>query len=107
MGAVQQCYTGEGELVERHIMIAVDVSENSKRAVLFVGDFFGCYPGIRVTILNIIMKPANGFFKADDEYDEWLAKQQAVSAEKMADYRRMLIESGFPEDKVGVKIEVM
>lgn len=107
MDAVQQCSTGEGELVERHILIAVDASENSKRAVLFVGDFFGCYPAIRVTILNIIFKPADGFFKSDKEYDEWLAGQQSASEEKLADYRRMLVESGFPAEKVEVKIKVM
>ena len=32
-------------VVERHIMIAVDTSDNARRAVLFVGDFFGCYEG--------------------------------------------------------------
>ena len=41
-------------MVERHIMIAVDSSDNARRAVLFVGDFFGCYKGFQVTLLHII-----------------------------------------------------
>jgi hypothetical protein len=60
-------------MVERHIMIAVDSSENSRRAVLFVGDFFGCYEGFMVTLLHIILEPDATFFKDNEDRQKWLA----------------------------------
>jgi len=95
------------ELVERHIMIAVDESDNAKRAVLFVGDFFGCYPSIRVTLLNIILEPASGFFEKDDDLDAWKKEKLEQAEQVLADYRRLLIDSGFPEDMVEARVEVM
>ena len=91
--------------IERHIMIAVDGSGNSKRAVLFVGDFFGCYPDFKVTLLHIILEPAFGYFKSREEQDEWKAKQLADSERMMADYKNILVDSGFAPEKVVTKID--
>jgi hypothetical protein len=62
-------------MVERHIMIAVDTSANSRRAVLFVGDFFGCYEGFKVTLLHVILEPEATFFGTGDERQKWLAAE--------------------------------
>ena len=64
-------------MVERHIMIAVDSSDNARRAVLFVGDFFGCYEGFQVTLLHIILEPEATFFRDNDERRIWLDKSLA------------------------------
>lgn len=106
MNSGQQCNI-VGEQVERHILIAVDASENAKRAVLFVSDFFGCYTGIRVTLLNVILDPDRGFFRSDEDYENWKVKEQARAEEFMGLYRNMLVEAGFAEDKVTVRIELM
>ena len=94
-------------MVERHIMIAVDSSDNARRAVLFVGDFFGCYDGFQVTLLHIILEPEATYFRDNDERQKWLAKQRGESGKMMEEYKHILVDAGFPEDKVNVRIDTM
>ena len=94
-------------MVERHIMIAVDGSDNARRAVLFVGDFFGCYAGFQVTLLHIILEPEATFFPNEAERQKWLAEKLKEAGKVMEEYRRILLDAGFPEDKVNVRIDTM
>ena len=94
-------------MVERHIMVAVDSSDNARRAVLFVGDFFGCYEGFQVTLLHIILEPEATFFKDNDERQKWLAAQREESMSTMEEYKHILVDAGFAEDKVNVRIDTM
>jgi nucleotide-binding universal stress UspA family protein len=102
MGNGAQCNLDE--LVERQIMIAVDGSANAKRAVQFVGDFFGCYPRINVFLVNIILEPAAGYFENETKHQEWIARQQAEATRFLDDYKRLLVDSGFAADKVQVRL---
>jgi nucleotide-binding universal stress UspA family protein len=56
-------------LKERHLLVAVDGSENSRRAVSFVADFLGGYSGFRVTLLHIVLGPAAGRFPPAEATD--------------------------------------
>jgi len=94
-------------MVERHIMVAVDSSDNARRAVLFVGDFFGCYEGFQVTLLHIILEPEATFFRDNDEFQKWLKKQRAESKKIMEEYKHILVDAGFSEEKVNIRIEIM
>lgn len=94
-------------MVERHIMIAVDSSANARRAVLFVGDFFGCYKEFQVTLLHIILEPEATFFSDNDERQKWLADALKEARKFMEEYRHILVDAGFPEDKVNVRIDTM
>ena len=44
-------------LKDRHLLIAVDDSENAKRAILYVADVLRGSHGFRATILNVIPEP--------------------------------------------------
>jgi len=92
---------------ERHILIAVDGSENAKRAVLYVADFLGGAPGFRATVLHVIPEPPADFFASEAEREEWLKKEKARAAEMLERYRQILLQSGFPEDKVAAVADVM
>ncbi len=94
-------------MVERHIMIAVDASDNARRAVLFVGDFFGCYEGFQVTLLHIILEPEATFFKDNTARKKWLAEKNEEARKIMEEYRHILVDAGFQEDKVNVRIDTM
>ena len=37
---------------DKHLLIAVDESDSSRRAVLYVADFLGGFPGFTVTLLQ-------------------------------------------------------
>ena len=94
-------------MVERHIMVAVDSSDNARRAVLFVGDFFGCYSGFLITLLHVILEPEATFFANNDERKKWLADQRQKAQKVMEEYRHILLDAGFPDDKVNVRIDTM
>jgi len=84
----------------KHLLIAVDQSESSKRAVLYVADFLGGFPGFRVTLLSIIPEPEEDFFDKEGERIAWVKKKEGDIRQMLENYRRVLIQSGFPEDKV-------
>ena len=85
---------------DKHLLIAVDESDSSRRAVLYVADFLGGFPGFTVTLMRIIPGPEEDFFDTGDELRSWV-KGQIDGANKMLEnYRQVLIQSGFPEDKV-------
>ena len=67
-------------MVERHIMVAVDGSDNARRAVLFADN---------------------------DERQQWLFDQRSEAQKVMDEYRHILVDAGFQEDKVNVRINTM
>src|SRR5512143_4038980 len=87
-------------LKDKHLLIAVDDSDSSQRAVLYVADFLGGFHGFTVTLLRVIPEPEEDFFDTGDELRSWI-KGQIDGANKMLEnYRRILIQSGLPEDKI-------
>jgi len=100
--------TTEGDgLKERHLLVAVDGSENSRRAVSFVSDFFGGYTGFRVTLLHIVLQPAEGHFASEAERGAWVAEREARAHDILAGYCRLLAEGGVPEGQIDVLVEVV
>ena len=85
---------------DKHLLIAVDESDSSRRAVMYVADFLGGFPGFTVTLISIIPEPEEDFFNSDEEMNVWI-KGKADAANKMlANYKQVLMQSGFPEEKV-------
>lgn len=91
---------GESPIKDKHLLIAVDQSEGSKRAVLYVADFLGGFPGFSVTLLSVIPEPEEDFFDTDEEMNAWVKETLDSMNEMLEKYRQILIQSGFPEDKV-------
>jgi len=90
---------------DRHILVAVDGSEISERAVLYVADFLGDSPGFRVTLFHSVSVPDAGDFD-DPEGREARAKEKERKVSGfLGRYREILIQSGFPADKVSSAVE--
>jgi nucleotide-binding universal stress UspA family protein len=85
---------------DKHLLIAVDESDSSRRAVLYVADFLGGFPGFTVTLLRIIPEPDEDFFESDAARNKWMSEKMQAANVMLANYRQVLIQSGFPEDKV-------
>jgi len=90
----------------RHIMIAVDESENAKRALLYVAEFLGGVPGFCVSILSIIPEPPVDYFKTDEERSEWINRKKTDLSMILDNYRRILVQSGFGENNVEPLVEI-
>lgn len=85
---------------DKHLLIAVDESDSSRRAVLYVADFLGGFPGFSVTLMSIIPEPEEDFFDTEAELNNWLKEKLDSTNRMLENYKQVLIQSGFPEDKV-------
>jgi nucleotide-binding universal stress UspA family protein len=85
---------------DRHFLIAVDESESSKRAVLYVADIIGGFPGVQATLLSVIPEPEPDFFGSEDERAAWVREKREASDRMLKDYRLILVQAGFPPEKV-------
>jgi nucleotide-binding universal stress UspA family protein len=89
--------------VNKNILIAVDESENARRAVSYVGQLLGGLPGFKVTVLHVIPDPEEDYFPDQKEKDNWLARTKQKVDNMLADYRQILISAGFSEDALSVR----
>ena len=85
---------------DKHLLIAVDESESSRRAVLYVADFLGGFPGFKATLLRIVPEPEEDFFDTEAEMTAWMKDKIEASNKMLENYRKILIQSGFAPEKV-------
>lgn len=88
---------------DKHLLVAVDESDSSRRAVLYVADFLGGFPGFTVTLLRVIPAPEQDFFDSAAEQDAWVHEKLATANKMLWNYRQILVQSGFPEGKVRIR----
>jgi nucleotide-binding universal stress UspA family protein len=89
----------------RHILIAVDESENAKRAVQYVADLLGGTPGFRVVLVAIIPEPTEDFLAADENRQDWIRKYRSRVLAVLEDCRQLLFDAGFEEGKIEIVID--
>jgi nucleotide-binding universal stress UspA family protein len=87
----------------KNILIAVDESENARRAVSYVGQLLGGLAGFKVTILHVIPEPEEDYFPTSTEKEKWLTHYKKRIDAMMEDSRRLLIEKGFDPKDVAVR----
>lgn len=96
--------TEQDDLVkDKHFLVAVDGSESSKRAVIYVADMLGSLPGFSVTLFSIIHVPENDFFNEEDEGEAWIRDKKEQTEKMLGNYREVLLQSGFAENKVNIR----
>jgi nucleotide-binding universal stress UspA family protein len=84
----------------RHLLIAVDEADSSRRAVQYVADVLGGAPGFTATLLSVVPSPEADFFDTDEEMRAWLKKKTDEANAVLEEYRKILIQAGFPESRV-------
>jgi nucleotide-binding universal stress UspA family protein len=89
---------------ERHLLAAVDESENSRRAVMFLADFFCGHPEVFITLLAVIPEPSEDFFATGEERQTWLTERRAVMNKALADYSLILISAGFADQQISCRV---
>jgi len=63
---------------DKSLLIAVDGSENAKRAVLYVAEFLRGLPGYCITLLNIISEPPPDYFTGKEDRQAWEEEQGVI-----------------------------
>jgi nucleotide-binding universal stress UspA family protein len=89
-----------------HILIAVDGSDNARRAVTYVGDFLQGLPWVHVTLLTIVSEPPEDYFTGPDERLEWVSSHTDTAEKMLKEYRDILTGAGFRETAVDDKLIV-
>jgi nucleotide-binding universal stress UspA family protein len=92
-----------GMSVDKKILLAVDTSDNSKRAVQYVAKILGGIPGFEVTLLHVINPPEEDYFSSAEEQTRWLHNYQDKIDKLLAGYRQVLINSGFESEDVLIR----
>jgi nucleotide-binding universal stress UspA family protein len=92
-----------GQPKDKHFLIAVDESESSQRAVLYVADIVGGFPGFAVTLLSIIPEPEEDFFDSEEEQVAWTKEKLEAANRLLNNYREIMVQAGFPPDKVRIR----
>jgi len=95
--------TGEKKSSYKNILIAVDESENARRAVSYVAELLGGVEGFEVTILHVIPLPEEDFFLTASEKEKWLSQYRVKIDAMLEGYRQILIGAGFHPNEVSVR----
>jgi len=95
--------TGEKKFSNKNILIAVDESENARRAVSYVAEILGGVEGFEVTILHVIPLPEDDFFLTTSEMEKWLSQYRVKIDGMLEEYRQILIGAGFHPNDVSVR----
>jgi nucleotide-binding universal stress UspA family protein len=91
---------------EKHILVATDDTDSGERAVLYVADILGGLPGFRATVLNIVLQPPGDFFASATEESKWVDRETRKGRELVDKYRDLLVQAGFPAEKVDSEVVV-
>ena len=84
--------------LNKNILIAVYDSENSRRAVRYVGYLLGNMEGIHITLLHVIPEPEEDYFPEDEQKKQWLTKYREKLDAILEEYSQMLVADGFKKD---------
>lgn len=84
----------------RNILIAVDASENARRAVFYVKDLLDGLTGFHITITTIIPQPPEDYFITASEKTDWIESQNDTATRILEEYRQIFIQADFREEDV-------
>jgi nucleotide-binding universal stress UspA family protein len=87
----------------KNILIAVDNSENARRAVSYVSQLLEGVKGFKILILHVISQPEEDYFDTSAEKESWLSTYQLEVDVMLEDYRQILICEGFDPDDISVR----
>jgi nucleotide-binding universal stress UspA family protein len=88
----------------KKILLAVDTSENSRRAVSYVSQMIGGLEGFNVIFLHVINPPEEDYFSSPSEHDKWLHQYRLKIEALLEKYRQILIQDGFDPKALSLRI---
>jgi nucleotide-binding universal stress UspA family protein len=80
----------------KKILIAVDASENAKRAAAYVARVVGATPGFRVILLTLERPPERDLFKDDDSHRQACEARERGMLAAQDEIKHILTQGGVP-----------
>jgi nucleotide-binding universal stress UspA family protein len=90
----------------KKILIAVDESLNSSRAVDYVARILGSYRDVSCELLHVMQEPEEDFFLTREDRDKWFDGQRAKMEGILEESRERLIRAGFAANRVRTRLSV-
>lgn len=90
----------------KKILVAVDASENSKRAVAYVGDMLGSAQDFEVQLLAIERPPERDFFADEDSWKQACHRHSQNMNSFLKESKALLESKGFPGSAIKEKYVV-
>ena len=84
----------------KKILIAFDGSENSYRAVNYVGELVRNLEGVEITLLHVEMLPDRDMYPEEDSWKRVCREREEHSRDHLADGVGILMGKGLPESAV-------
>jgi nucleotide-binding universal stress UspA family protein len=88
----------------RNILIAVDESENAKRAVLYVRDLLTGLSGFHIKLITIVPEPSEDYFSSESEQTIWINDRNVSATSILEEYGKLLREAGFKDEDITLKV---
>lgn len=90
--------------IVRNLLVAVDGSENSRRAVVYLADFFTGNRDVYIIMLSIISEPSEDYFSTNAERSKWVADKQSEMEKTLVEYKEILLSAGFQPEQLGTRL---
>jgi nucleotide-binding universal stress UspA family protein len=87
----------------KKILVGVDASENSLRAVAYVAEIVGPGSGFEVELLCVDRVPVKDLYPSEDAWAKAAEAQQAKIREFLAKARDLLAAKGFDPDRLNAR----
>ncbi|MFW5951974.1 MAG: universal stress protein, partial [Gemmatimonadota bacterium] len=95
---------GQPECPEPHtLLVAVDESDNSRRAVDYVARWVACYEAARVVLAHVVKEPSRDVLPDDDERERYLSQRRDGAARLLGRTRETLERAGIPDARIDSK----
>lgn len=96
------------ETFNRHVLCALDGSDNSRRAVGHVAGVLSGCRDFTITLLHVIAEPDPDYFGGQPAKRlGWMAEQRKEAQAYLDEYRDFLVETGHPPENVTVLVKEM
>ena len=94
-----------GSSPQHHLILAaVDRSENSRRAIAYLGRWLGAGVDARCVLVNVVRDPGGDVTPEPGERERLVAEQRRDGEELLAEARRTLESAGVPAGRMATKI---
>jgi nucleotide-binding universal stress UspA family protein len=89
-----------------HVLIAVDESDSSRRAVSYVADMLKGIKAFNILLLHIINEPEEDFFPSAPERENWITEKKLTAEAILKGDRDLLVQKGFDPGHVFAEVKV-
>jgi nucleotide-binding universal stress UspA family protein len=90
----------------KSILIAIDLSENSLKAVDYVGRMMSCDPNVQITLLNVIREPSPDVMPDEKERKDQVQRLHSETLALTEEAGKRLSSQGIPQENIHIKIQV-